>query len=80
MEQFAVGIVDDHRRHHLADVADLAAAAYYHRPRRYYLLAVGIFLCHTQRVLSRRNVDTDGTAEVRKGFDSFVETGIFALL
>ena len=67
-------------RNNLLDVAHLAACADDDGTGAYNLVAVGILLGHTQRVLAGGHIDLQGTAEVAQCLYGAVQTCVFALL
>ena len=73
-------VVDEYGRHHFLHIRNLTACRYDNRARSDDLAAVGIFLCHGQRVLTRRNIDLQGAAEVAQCFYRCIETRVLAFL
>ena len=73
-------VVDQHGRHHLADVAHLAAAGDDDGARGDDFLTVGILLAQREGVLARGDVDAQLAAELAKGFHCVVESGVLAFL
>ena len=70
----------NNRRNNLLHVAHLSAAGYDDGTRRDNLLAVGVLLCHTQRVLTCGNVNLQLAAEIGESLDGSIKTGILTLL
>ena len=70
----------DNRRNDLLDVAYLSATGHNHSSRRDDFLAIGVFLCHTQRVLSSGHINLQLAAEIAQCLNGLVEAGILAFL
>ena len=76
----ALHVLLNHGTYDASDVAYLATRTNDDRSRRNHLAAIGIFLCHGERVLARWHVHADTYTKFAQCFDGGIQTCVFALL